>query len=331
MKGFTLSHLKGKARRHRVPAASLKQSHLSRGDDRGTKINTRNRPARTLGDTARNTSNTGGTIKFFLDPASDNTNHARVPPFSCHQQHGMARLHLRFRHRQRRAQHIAFHFLPALIHLIQFFRHGARFNRIFRKQKPQTQIRFRDAARGIDARAQHEAECMRAWRILLPRDIQKCRQANPPALAQHLQTLRHQGAIKTRERHDITNGRKRHNIEQREKIGFGPAREPTGAAEHTKRCRGRQESHRCSADMPQARWAIQAIGIDDGEYGRQRAFRLVVIQHHNIGAAISSSQSDTRRNATIHANNERSAGITKCCNCRRIRPITFLDAIRHVR
>ena len=117
-----------------MPAAGLKQAHLSRGDDRSAKINARDGSARSLGNATRNARNTGGAIEFFLDAACDNTNHAGVPTLCRNQQHGMARLDLRFRHRQRRAQHIAFHFLPALIHLIQFLRHGARFNRIVRKQ-----------------------------------------------------------------------------------------------------------------------------------------------------------------------------------------------------
>ena len=56
-----------------------------------------------------------------------------------------------------------------------------------------------------------------------------------------------------------------------------------------------------------------------------------MIQHHNIRAAIGGGQSDTRRNAAIHANDQRSARIAKGRNRRRIRPIAFLHAIRHVR
>ena len=172
---------------------------------------------------------------------------------------------------------------------------------------------------------------MRAWHILLPRDIQQSRKPNPLALTQHLQTLRDQGAIEPRKRHDITHGRKRDDIQQRKQIRFLPAREPSSAAQHTKACRCRQKRNRSGADMPQARWAIQPIGIDHGQHRRQRALRLVMIQHHHIGAALRSRQSDTRRNAAIHANNQRSPGITKGRNRRRIRPIAFLDAIRHVR
>ena len=172
---------------------------------------------------------------------------------------------------------------------------------------------------------------MRAWRILLPRHIQQRGQANPLALAQHLQALRDQGAIEPRERHDITHSRQRHDIQQRKQIRFGPAREPTSAAQHAKTCRRRQKRHRCSADMSQARWTIQPIGIDHGQHRRQRAFRLVVIQHHNISAAFRRRQSHAGGNAAIHANDQRSAAITKCRNRRRIRPIAFLDAIWHVR
>ncbi len=38
-----------------------------------------------------------------------------------------------------------------------------------------------------------------------------------------------------------------------------------------------------------------------------------MIQHHNIGATIGGGQGGTRRNAAIHANDQRSAGIAKCC------------------
>ena len=56
-----------------------------------------------------------------------------------------------------------------------------------------------------------------------------------------------------------------------------------------------------------------------------------MVQHHNISAAFRRGQSHTGRNAAIHANDQRSTAITKCRNRRRIRPIAFLDAIRHVR
>ena len=55
-----------------------------------------------------------------------------------------------------------------------------------------------------------------------------------------------------------------------------------------------------------------------------------MIQHHNISAAFRRRQSHTRRNAAIHANDQRSAAITKCRNRRRIRPIAFLDAVRDI-
>ena len=172
---------------------------------------------------------------------------------------------------------------------------------------------------------------MRAWHILLPRHIQQSRKPNPPALAEHLQALRHQGAIEPRERHDITHGRECDDIQQRKQIRLFAAREPSSAAQHTKARRCCQKRDRSGADVFQARWAIQPIGIDHGQHRRQRAFGLVMIQHHHISAAFRGGQSGPRGNAAIHANNQRSAAITKCGNRRRIRPIAFLDAIRHVR
>ena len=41
VEGFALRGIIGKSRRHRMPAAGLKQAHLSCGDDRGAKINAR--------------------------------------------------------------------------------------------------------------------------------------------------------------------------------------------------------------------------------------------------------------------------------------------------
>ncbi len=75
---------------------------------------------------------------------------------------------------------------------VELGRDAGRLARVGGRQQPRAKAGVADAAAGIDAGTEEEAEMVRFAGLLQPGRIHERREADPPALAHHLQALAHE-------------------------------------------------------------------------------------------------------------------------------------------
>ena len=98
------------------------------------------------------------------------------------------------------------------------------FARVLLQQQPHAEIGAADAAAGIDARAEQEAEMPGLRRAGQPRDVHQRGQAEMLAPPQRDQALGDEGAVEALERHHVGDRAERDQIEHRQQIGLRPCR-----------------------------------------------------------------------------------------------------------
>ena len=75
---------------------------------------------------------------------------------------------------------------------------------------------------------------------------------------------------------------------------------------------------------------FQPVGIDRRDDGGCRTFRLVVIQHHDIGVAGDKAECLGRRCAAVDADDQARAAQHQRVQCWAVGTIAFHHAVRHV-
>ena len=86
-----------------------------------------------------------------------------------------------------------------------------------------------DAAAGVDARPEQEAQMKRLGRPGEPRHVHQRGQPDVVAAAQRQQSLGDEGAVETLERHHVGDGAERDDVEPAEQIGLRPRLGPEAA------------------------------------------------------------------------------------------------------
>src|SRR6185437_6610027 len=99
--------------------------------------------------------------------------------------------------------------LALAVEAIELGGDARRLDRIFLQQQPYAEIGAADAAAGIDARAEQEAEMPRLRRTGQPRHVHQRGGADMFAPAQRDQSLGDEGAVETLERYDVGDGAER--------------------------------------------------------------------------------------------------------------------------
>ncbi len=116
--------------------------------------------------------------------------------------------------------------LTFAVESIELGREARAFGRIVLHEQIHPEGCSADAASGIDARSQEEAEMPRLGRAAEPGDIHQGGEPGIVAAAQRQQTLGDESAVETLEWHHVGDRSERHQIEEPEEVWFRPLRRP---------------------------------------------------------------------------------------------------------
>ena len=160
-------------------------------------------------------------------------------------------------------------------------------DRVVLQQQPHAEIGAADAAAGIDARAEQEAEMPGLRRAGEPRRIHQRGQPDLLAPAQRDQALGDEGAVEAVERHHVGDGAERDQIEQRQQIGLGPRRGPEAALAQLAVDRDQREEHEPDGgEMAEPGEIVGAVRIDDRHRRRQFLVGLMMVDDDDVEAEL---------------------------------------------
>ena len=141
-----------------------------------------------------------------------------------------------------------------------------------------------DAAAGVDARPEQEAQVKRLGRTGEPRHVHQRGEPGAVAAAQRQKSLGDEGAVETLERHDVGDGAERDDVEPAEQVRLGPRLRPKSAGAQHAVHRDDGEKHDADGgEMAEPRQIVEPVGIDHNRI-RQTLVGLVVIEHDHVHA-----------------------------------------------
>ena len=143
--------------------------------------------------------------------------------------------------------------------------------------------------------------------------------------------MRDESAVEPLQRHHIADGRERHEIEQAEKIGFGPIGIEAAAAEHSRHRDQEQEDHARGGEMTLAGEIVLPVGVDHRERRRQCLVGLMVIDDDDFGAGlIGGFDGGLAGGAAVDGQNESRSLGHELGERRRRRAIAFGEAVGNI-
>ena len=112
---------------------------------------------------------------------------------------------------------------PALaVEAVELGGDAAGLDRIVGAKQQRAEIGAADAAAGVDARPEQEAQVKRLGRTGQPRHVHQRGEPDVVAAAQRQQSLGDEGAVEALERHHIGDGAERDDVEPAEQVGLRP-------------------------------------------------------------------------------------------------------------
>ena len=187
---------------------------------------------------------------------------------------------LRLGFRQRRDLDL----LARAVQAVEFGGDLARLVFVARRQQLDAERGVADAAAGVDARADDEAEVIGARRPVGAGGVEQSGETKPLAQPHHRQSARDESAIEADERHDVGDRRQRDKIEPGQEIGRSAAIEEVAVAQ---RAIQRDKAHiddAGGAQMAEAGEVVLAVGIDDRRRLGQPLRRLVMVEDDDVEA-----------------------------------------------
>ena len=137
---------------------------------------------------------------------------------------------VRFQHQLfRRLQRHLFDEPPFAVQAVELGGDAGRLVGVGREKQLGAKRGIADAAAGIDARPEQEAEMIRPRRLVEARAIEERGHARPRPRAHDAEPLHDEGAIESGQRRDIGDRRQRDKIERGEKVGREARRRPEAA------------------------------------------------------------------------------------------------------
>ena len=277
--------LDGDARRHGM-AAALEQQALGHRAAHGlAEIDAEDGTARAGADAAGlERDGKGRAVEALLETRREQTDHARMPVRRGRHHHRAlfldaergAGLGLRL------LQHRHLHRAPLAVEAVELGGDASGLDRIVGAKQQRAEIGAADAAAGVDARPEQEAQVKRLGRPRQPRHVHQRGEADVVAAAQRQKSLGDEGAVEALERHHIGDGAERDNVEPAEQVGlrprFGP--EAAGAQHAVDRDHG-DEHHADGGEMAQPRKIVEPVGIDHDRI-RQPFVGLVMIDDDDV-------------------------------------------------
>ena len=274
-----------------MAAALHQQPVLHRLPHRLAEIDAGDRAARAGADAARlQRDGKRRTCEFLLQPRGDEADHAGMPAFG--RRDDDRALVLEPERGQRLGFGLRFRRLlddAALgVEAVEFGRDPRRFRDIAFQQQPHAEIGAPDAAAGIDARAQHEAEMPGFRRTVQPRHVHQRGMPDMVAAAHRDQALGDEGAVEPGQRRDIGHRAERDMMQHAEQIRLRPFAGPESAAAQF--AIDRDQRHQHEADGGEITEAGKIVGpvrihqrIDLGQF----VAALVVIDDDDGHAELS--------------------------------------------
>ncbi len=282
MEGFEPVGGEGEACRHRVPAAARHHPRLARRDHRRAEIKARKRAARALDHPLDMGAHAGRAVEALLEAACHDPHHAHVPAGLGDQKHGAAGALLALGLRHRRFEKPLLDVLALAVELVEMAGDAGRRVGVAAAEQAEAEIGAPDAASGIDAGPEREAERVHI-EAADAGGLDQRRQPPPPPLRQHLEPLGDEGAVEADERHHVGHGGERDEVEIGAEVGLGAGGEEAPLAQGAQKPDRGEESDAGGAEMPLARAIIGAVRVDRGEHRGQRALVLVVVKDDDVG------------------------------------------------
>ena len=117
-------------------------------------------------------------------------------------------------------------------------------------------------------------------------DVEQGRKPRPAALAHDRKPPHDKGAVEPDQRHDVGDGRERHEVERRDKIGAFAAVPEARLAQSPVERNERHEDDARRAEVAQARKIVLAVRIDQRRRLRQRFRGLMMIEYDHVEAKL---------------------------------------------
>ena len=234
--------------------------------------------------------------------------------------------------RQRLLEHLLLERAPLLVQPVEQHRDARRFRLVLAGQQARAQRGIADAAAGVDARAQNEAQVIRRRRLVQSRRVVQRLEAVVAPPAHDLQPLRDVGAVEAGERHHVGDGRQRDEIELGHEIGLGGTVGVEAAPAQLARVATSTRKHDARrAQMPEARHVVLAVRIDHGDGARQLLVGLVVVDDDDIAAELAGArQRLAARRAAVDGDDKLRALFDEPFDGGGVRPIALEQAVGDV-
>ncbi len=207
-----------------MTAAGEEQPAVLRRKHRRAEIDAGDRAARALADPVlADRDDDRRPAGLLLEPPGDDADHARVPAGRGDQDDravalGAAQFLGRLAHRGLDRP-------PFLVEPVELGGDAPRFLRILGGEQAHAEVRLADAAAGIDARAEREAEIGAGRRPRQPRRLGQRGEADIAAPRHHLQPLRDEGAVEAAQLRDVGDRAERDEVEQVDQLRLRAAGE----------------------------------------------------------------------------------------------------------
>jgi len=230
---------------------------------------------------------------------------------------------------ERLFQHGGFDGLALAVEFVELGGDHFRLRRLVERQQPGAKRRVADAAAGIDARADQEAEMIGRQRRIDPREAPERGDAAIGAAPERDQALDDEGAVEADERHDIADRAERHEIEPLQEIRLFPlAGIPAAPAQFAIDRDDREEGDPDGGEIAEAGEVVLAVGVDDGDGRRQLGAHLVMVEHHR-GMAERGSDAERldARRAAIDGDDQRGALVHQRADGVGIGTVALEDAV----
>ena len=181
-------------------------------------------------------------------------------------------------------QHRHLHGAPLAVEAVELGGDAPGLDRIVGAQQQRAEIGAADAAAGVDARTEQEAQVKRLGRTRQPRHVHQRGQADVVAAAQRQQSLGDERAVETLERHHIGDRAERHDVEPAEQIGLRPRLGPEAARAQHAVDRDHGDEHQADRrEMAEPRQIVEPVGIDHDRIG-QPLVGLMVVDDDDVEA-----------------------------------------------
>ena len=204
---------------------------------------------------------------------------------------------------------------------------------IIARQQPGAEIGLPDPAAGIDPWPEQKAQVIGTGDLLEAGNVGQGGKPDVAPFGHHLETLANQRPIDARKRHDIAHRAQCHEVQPLAQIGLGAARPgvPAGLAQPSVDTDRQQECHAHRRHLLVRAVVIDPVGIDHRNGLWQRDLGHVVVDDDGVEPCpLGLGQWLESGHTAIDGDDDCSPIGLQLQQRGRVRPITFLAAVRNI-